>query len=45
MVEIVAEHFDRSWWRTHVDMLARRFRQDTIHVRALQVELLDPEAA
>ena len=45
MVEIVADCFDRLWWRSYVNMLADRFQQDTIHVRALQVELLDPEAA
>ena len=45
MVEILVERFDRSWWRSYVDTLARRFQQDTIHVRALQVELLDSEGA
>jgi hypothetical protein len=41
MVEVVTETFDRRWWRTYAATLAQRFRQDTIHVRAMPVELLD----
>jgi hypothetical protein len=44
MVEIVTDTFDRAWWRTYAAMLAGRFRQDVIHVRALRIELLDDEA-
>ena len=40
MVDIVTDRFDREWWRRYVSILAERFRQDTIHVRALPVELL-----
>ena len=45
MVEVVAERFDRGWWREYSDRLAQRFAQDAIHVRALQVDVLDPDAA
>jgi hypothetical protein len=41
MVEVVTEAFDRAWWRTYSATLAERFAQDTIHVRALPVELPD----
>ena len=38
MVEVVTETFDRPWWRTYAMTLARRFHQDTIHVRAMSVD-------
>ena len=41
MVEVVADRFDRSWWRPYAATLATRFGQDTIHIRALPLELLD----
>ena len=41
MVEVVTETFDRAWWRRYVARLAERFRQESIHLRALPVELLD----
>jgi hypothetical protein len=44
MVEVVTQMFDRTWWRTYTAMLAQRFRQDTIHVRALPVEVPDEES-
>ena len=44
MIEVVAPQFDRTWWRTYADTLAKRFDQDAIHVRAVRVEILDPEA-
>src|SRR5690606_33076402 len=44
MVEVVTETFDREWWRTYTSALAIRFRQDSIHVRAMPVVLLDEEA-
>jgi hypothetical protein len=43
MVEVVTERFDRTWWRTYAATLAQRFRQDTIHVRALAVDMPDEE--
>lgn len=45
MVEVVAPEFDRAWWRDYSRTLARRFAQEAIHVRALQVDVLDPAAA
>jgi len=41
MVEVVTDTFDRAWWRTYSAALAHRFAQDTIHVRALPVEMAD----
>lgn len=39
MVEVVADMFDKGWWRGYAKKLAERFRQDTIHVRALPIEM------
>lgn len=44
MIELVTDVFDRHWWRTYAATLAERFGQDTIHVRALAVEMLDETA-
>jgi hypothetical protein len=44
MVEVVARQFDREWWRRYAELLAQRFRQDVIHVRAMQVDILDADA-
>ena len=41
MVEVVTDSFDRSWWRTYAVTLAERFGQESIHVRALPVDMLD----
>lgn len=41
MVEVVTETFDRPWWRAYAKTLAERFLQDTIHVRALPIEMPD----
>jgi hypothetical protein len=41
MMEIVTETFDRAWWRTYAATLAARFQQDTIHLRAVPIEMLD----
>ena len=41
MFEVVTRTFARSWWRTYAATLARRFDQDTIHVRALPMEMPD----
>jgi hypothetical protein len=41
MVEVVTETFDRPWWRAYATKLAQRFRQETIHVRALTIQMLD----
>ena len=45
MIEVVTERFDRAWWKQYSGALAVRFGQDAIHVRALPIELLDPEAS
>jgi hypothetical protein len=45
MVEVVADRFDRAWWRDYAQRLARRFGQEAIHVRALHVDLLDRDSA
>ena len=44
MVEVVADTFDRTWWRTYAATLAARFGQESIHLRAVPVEMLDEEA-
>ena len=41
MVEVVTETFDRAWWRAYAAMLAARFDQERIHVRAVPVDMLD----
>ena len=41
MVEVVTHTFDREWWRTYGALLAERFAQETIHVRALPVQMPD----
>jgi hypothetical protein len=35
MVEVLTDRFDRTWWRAYAETLARRFHQETIHIRAL----------
>jgi len=41
MVEVVTDTFDLAWWRTYAATLAERVRQESIHLRALPVELRD----
>jgi hypothetical protein len=41
MVEVVAPDFDRTWWRTYADILERRFVQESILIRAIEISLLD----
>jgi hypothetical protein len=41
MVEVVTHTFDRAWWHTYAATLAERFCQDTIHVRAVPIDMLD----
>jgi len=40
LVEVLAEDFHRSWWRSYERKLARRFKQEEVHVRAFPVERL-----
>ena len=44
MVEVVTDAFDRAWWRSYAIRLAARFGQESIHVRALHVEVLDEQS-
>ena len=41
MVEVVTDAFDRAWWRTYAATLAARFGQESIHLRAVAVDMLD----
>ena len=41
MVEVVTHTFDRAWWRTYTATLAARFGQESIHLRAVPVDMLD----
>lgn len=43
MVEVITESFDRPWWRAYTARLAERFQQDTIHVRALPIQMLNEQ--
>lgn len=44
MVEVVAAAFDRAWWGPYAKVLARRFAQEVIHVRAMRIDMLDTDA-
>lgn len=41
MVEVVTDTFDKVWWRAYAATLAERFGQETIHLRAVPVDMLD----
>jgi hypothetical protein len=41
MVEVLADAFDKSWWREYADVLKKRFSQESIHIRAVVAETLD----
>jgi hypothetical protein len=41
MVEVVADQFDRAWWRTFAGRLKQRFNQEAMHVRATTIEMLE----
>lgn len=40
VAEVMADHLDREWWRLYRADLERRFRQETLVVRALEYTLL-----
>jgi hypothetical protein len=40
MLEVMAEAFDKRWWREYTAILETRFSQESIHVRASAVETL-----
>jgi hypothetical protein len=44
MVEVVTDAFERAWWTSYEKVLAERFAQDVIHIRAIPVSVLDAEA-
>lgn len=39
MVEVVTDSFDRQWWRAYASTLRARFNQESIHIRALPVQM------
>ena len=39
MIEVMADTFDRAWWRNYMSTLERRFDQEIIHIRALPAEM------
>lgn len=41
MVEVIAPEFDRAWWRGYARVLERRFAQESILIRAIEVSVLD----
>ena len=38
--EVVVDQLDRAWWRKYLGALEANFRQERLHVRAMQMELL-----
>jgi hypothetical protein len=40
LYEVMAEELERGWWKNYREQLERRFRQETLLVRALGVETL-----
>lgn len=45
MVEVVARAFDREWWRSYAGALERRFTQEAILIRAMEITVLDKSLA
>jgi hypothetical protein len=39
MVEVMADAFDREWWRAYRKTLAERFDEQEIHIRALPADV------
>jgi hypothetical protein len=44
MVEVVTSGFNRGWWRSYASVLAARFRQESMHIRALSIQTPDDDA-
>lgn len=40
VLEVMAEQLDAAWWRSYREDLERRFRQESVVVRALATRLL-----
>jgi len=41
MIEVLSARFDKEWWRSYAETLKQRFEQETIHIRASDVDVLD----
>jgi hypothetical protein len=41
MVEVVTEGFEHAWWREYAGTLRKRFRQESLHIRAMPIEMLE----
>ncbi len=39
MVEVIAGEFDKPWWRQYRQLLAERFEQREVHIRALSIDV------
>ena len=40
MVEVLSDRFDTAWWHQYAETLKERFGQETIHIRANTVHVL-----
>ena len=40
VIEVMADALDRAWWKGYCEELRRRFRQDSLVVRAMEMERL-----
>jgi hypothetical protein len=38
VVEVMVEELDRAWWKDHREELRRRFQQEELVVRAMEME-------
>ena len=41
MIEVLSEGFDKAWWRAYAETLKERFKQESIHLRANEVYVLE----
>ena len=40
VIEVMADTFEREWWGSYCEELRRRFRQEALVVRAMEMERL-----
>jgi 2-hydroxychromene-2-carboxylate isomerase len=40
IVEVMARHLDREWWRLYREELERRFRQEELVVRCIRCDVI-----
>ena len=40
VIEVMAEALERDWWKSYCEELRRRFRQEELVVRAMEMERL-----